>query len=144
MRTPPAKTPRAEVGRITISMSPAEKKLLTKRAAAENKSVSALIVELCNAGRDAKDSQIYAMSSNIEQLTLGLEAVARQLRHIKENQRIPAASLVAQCHARVEDLHKRAGISNPEKVEKETGEAISAYLELGDGLLKTYGATNDK
>ena len=128
-----------DVERVTISMSRADKQWLSKRAKAEKKSLSALIVELCGSELDAKEIQIYSMATKIEEIGLGLESLAKQIKEIKENQRIPAATLVAQCYQRVEELQRRSGTSNSEKLEQETGEAIKAYLDLGDGLLKTYG-----
>jgi hypothetical protein len=130
---------RERFAKVSITLPSAEKQWLIKRANAEKKSLSALIVELCGAERDAKDGQIFSMARNIEEIGLGIESLSKQLKQIKHNQRIPAASLVAQCYQRVEDLHRRSGTASSQKLEEETGDAINAFLELGDGLMKTHG-----
>jgi hypothetical protein len=129
--------------KATISMPPADKLWLSKRAKQEKKSLSTLVVELCRAERDMREMQISSVSDGIEQLQLTVESVNRTLQDLAKNQNIPAAVLLALCYQRAEEMNKRSGTADESKIGKDTDEAVVAFLGLGKNLMKKHGVGYD-
>lgn len=125
--------------KATISMPPADKFWLSKRAKQEKKSLSTLIVELCRAERDMRELQISSVSDGIEQLQIAVHSLNRTLQDISKNQNIPAAVLLALCYQRAEDLNRRGGDVDEGKIVKDTDEAVVAFLGLGKNLMRKHG-----